>query len=381
MKKQLSALLSLLTAAVLLACGCAGASEGLTETDDNFFVNPDPRYEKVVERLKTTSHSSSFSGSVLLATDDEIIAYGGPKAMTTEGKPVDMYTTYDIGSCSKTFTAVAVFQLIEAGLVSLDDPLVKYFPEYETGGDITVYQLLHMQSGIADYTNDPETFWGDEAAQDPDKLIYMFFNDELSDEDFLHALYAAPLYYAPGAEQSYSNTNYHLLAMIVEQVSGMKFNEYLQEHIFDPCGMEHTTSMAIGDETSVPKLFNDLLSMGIVNEDGYSPQPNTERGAGGIHTCVADFWTFDKALFSGQLISISSLEEMTHFDMDYGCALYPYGKNAYGHSGRNGTYTTQNIIIESAQYGRVFLIASTSTDAGAYGLDAIVAAASWILSE
>ena len=101
MKKQLSALLSLLTAAVLLACGCVGASEGLTETDDNFFVNPDPRYEKVVERLKTTSHSSSFSGSVLLATDDEIIAYGGPKAMTTEGEPVDMYTTYDIGSCSK----------------------------------------------------------------------------------------------------------------------------------------------------------------------------------------------------------------------------------------------------------------------------------------
>ena len=364
--------LSVLMTVILLIGSSAYAFEELQETDDNFFVSADPAYEKLIDRIKKTSHGDSFTGSILLAAENRVILYGGPKAMTTEGRPVDMYTTYDIGSCSKTFTAVAVFQLIEAGLVSLDDPVIKYFPGYEAGKGITIYQLLHMQSGIADYTNDPVTFWGDEAAQDPDKLIYMFFNDEFSDEDFLQALYAAPLYYTPGTEQSYSNTNYHLLAMIVEQVSGMKLNEYLQEHIFDPCGMEHTTSMAIGDETSVPKLFSDLLSAGIVTEDGYSPQPNTERGAGGIHSCVADLWAFDKALASGQLVGSDSLEEMTHFVMDYGCGLYPYGKNAYGHSGRNGTYTTQNVIIESEQYGRVFFIASTSSDAGIFGLDAMV---------
>ena len=363
--------LSVLLTVILLTVSSVCAAGELLETDDNFWVSADPAYEKLIDRVKKTSHSDSFNGSVLLATEDQIILYGGPKALTTEGRPVDMYTTYDIGSCSKTFTAVAVFQLAEAGLISPDDPVSKYFPEYETGKDITVYHLLHMQSGIADYTNDPETFWGETAAQDPDQLISMFFNDEFSDEDFLQALYAAPLYFTPGTEQSYSNTNYHLLAMIVEQVSGMKFNEYLQEHIFTPCGMEHTTSMAVGDETSVPKLFTDLLSMGVVNENGYSVQPNTERGAGGIHTCVADLWAFDKALVSGQLVSSESFEEMTHFEMDYGCALYPYGKNAYGHSGRNGTYTTQNVIIESEQYGRVFFIAATSSDTGTYGLDTL----------
>ena len=357
---------------ILLIGNNAYAFDGLQETDENFFVSTDPAYEKLADRVKKTSHSNSFTGSVLLATEDRVILYGGPKALTTDGRPVDMYTTYDIGSCSKTFTAVAIFQLTEAGLISLDDPVTKYFPQYETGKDITIYQLLHMQSGIADYTNDPETFWGDAAAQDPDQFVYMFFNDRFSDEDFLQALYAAPLYYTPGTEQSYSNTNYHLLAMIVEQVSGMKLNEYLQKHIFEPCGMDHTTSMAIGDETSVPKLFNDLFNAGIVTENGYSPQPNTERGAGGIHSCVADLWAFDKTLVSGQLIGSDSLEEMTHFDMDYGCGLYPYGKNAYGHSGRNGTYTTQNVIIESEKYGRVFFIASTSTDAGTFGLDALI---------
>ncbi len=363
--------LSVLLAVILLVGSSAYAFEDLQETDDNFFVSTDPAYEALVSRVKKTAHSNSFTGSILLATEDHVILYGGPKAMTREGKPADPYTTYDIGSCSKTFTAVAVFQLIEAGLISLDDPLSRYFPEYETGREITVYQLLHMQSGIADYTNDPETFWGEMGKQDMEKFTSMFFHDELTDEDFLQALYAAPLYYAPGAQQSYSNTNYHLLAMIVEQVSGMALNEYLEEHIFAPCGMEHTTSMTVGDETSVPKLFDDLLRAGIVNEDGYSPQPRTERGAGGIHTCVADLWAFDKALVSGRLVSSNSLEEMTHFDMDYGCALYPYGKNGYGHSGRNATYTTQNVILESEQFGRVFFIASTSTDAGTYGLDAL----------
>ena len=371
-------LLSVLTAFILLICSGAGASEGLQEADDNFFVSEDPAYAKLVDRVRKNAHNNSFNGSVLIAAGDRVVLYGGPKAVNTEGRPVDMYTTYDIGSCSKTFTAVAVFQLIEAGLVSLDDPVAKYFPEYEAGRDITVYHLLHMQSGIADYTNDPEAFWGNPAGQDPEKFTYMFFHDELSDEDFLRALYAAPLYCAPGAEQSYCNTNYHLLAMIVEQVSGMKFSDYLREHIFIPCGMEHTTSMAVGDETSVPGFFGDLFSAGIVNENGYSPQPDTERGAGGIHTCAADLWAFDRALDSGRLVGSASLEEMKRFEMDYGCGLYPYGRTAYGHSGRNGTYTAQNIFIESAQFGRIYFIALTSTDAGIFGLDALTALISGI---
>lgn len=379
MKKAGLILLAVLLAAVLLTVSGACALDGLEETDDNFFVNTDPKYEKVIERTKLTSHSSSFNGSVLIATDDEIILYGGPKALTVSGDPVDLHTTYDIGSCSKVFTATAVFQLIEEGRVALDDPLSKYFPEYKTGGDITVYQLLHMQSGIADYVNDTETFWVDLSSLDPDQLLHALYRDELTDEDFLRNLYAAPLYYEPGTIQSYSNTDYHLLALIVEQASGMKFNEYLQEHIFDVCGTEHTSSMAIADETSVPKSFTEVYQLGMVNENGYSMSPVQERGAGGIHTCVSDLWTFDRALLSGRLIGEESLAEMMHFDMDYGCGIYPYGKHICGHSGRNGAYTTQNLIIESEKFGRVYLIASTSSDSGTYGLDAIVNAVPWIL--
>ena len=65
---------------------------------------------------------------------------------------------------------------------------------------------------------------------------------------------------------------------------------------------------------------------------------------------------------------------MKSFDKDYGCGLYPYTGTAYGHSGRDGTYTTENIIIETETFGRIYFIASTPTDAGTYGLSAVMRA-------
>lgn len=375
MKKTLMKMLAALSAAVLLLAGSAHATETLREDSDHFFANPDEAYQRIVDQVEKASHRNSFRGSVLIATEDEILLFGGVKTMTTAGEPADLHTTYNIGSCSKVFTAVAILQLAEAGRITLEDPVSRFFPEYEAGKGITIRHLLHMQSGIADYANNPVGFWVKIGMDGMDEFLLRTYRDEVSDEEFLENLYAAPLEFEPGTRQDYSNTNYHILGMITEQVSGMRLCDYLQEYIFDPCGMEHTTAMVAGNETSVPTAFWDLLGAGIVDENGYTMQPNYERGAGGVHTCAADLWAFDKALVSCRLTSESSFEEMTRFDMDYGCALYPYTKNAYGHSGRDGTYTTQNVIIESEQFGRIYFIASSATDAGSYGLDAILQAA------
>lgn len=237
-----------------------------------------------------------------------------------------------------------------------------------------------MQSGIVDYINDPLNYWVNVEPQDMERFWAGFFRDEVPDAVFLENLYAAPLEFEPGTTQRYSNTNYHLLAMILEQMTGMRYCDYLQTHVFDPCGLEHTTSMIAGNETSIPKDFLALLNAGNVDEKGYTMMPNQERGDGGIHTCVADLWAFDRALVSGQLVGADSLEEMKRFDMGYGCGLYPYEKSAYGHSGRDGTYTTQNVIIETETSGRVYLIIATSTEAGVYGLDALVKVALPLLS-
>ncbi len=374
MKKTALRALSILLAAAVLLGSSAPALEGLKEEDDNFFVSTDPQYAKLVDRVRKNAHSNSFTGSILIATDDAVILFSGPRALTREGLPVDPHTTYNIGSCSKLFTAVAVFQLIEKGLLSPGDPLTRFFPAYETGREITLRHLLHMQSGIADYVNDPEHFWVKTDWQDGDAFIRRLFGDQVSDAELLENLYAAPLDFAPGTEQRYSNTNYVLLAMIVEQVTGQRFCDYLQANVFDVCGLEHTTAMTAGNETSVPRTFQDLFAAGVVDENGYVMTENGDRGAGGIHTCLMDLWAFDRALLSGQLVSGASLAEIRNFEMDYGCGLYPYAGKAYGHSGRDGTYTTQNIIIETEDFGRIYFIASTASDAGSYGLGTLMQA-------
>ncbi len=373
MKKTALKPVSVLIAAVLLASG-AFAQE-MREDGDNFFTVTDGEYQKIVDRVESASHKNSYTGAVLIANEDGIILFGAPGVTTRDGKSADLHTTYNIGSCSKLFTAVAVFQLIEAGWISPDDPVARFFPEYGAGGEITVRHLLHMQSGIADYVNDPERFFVNVEPQDMDAFVGRYFRDEVTDEEFLSNLYAAPLIFTPGAGQSYCNTDYYLLALIIEQVSGMGYGDYVRENIFEKCGLEHTTAVIAGNETSVPRVFGDLLEAGVVDENGYTMAPRWERGAGGIHTCLADLWAFDRALFSGLLVGEASLEEMMHFDMDYGCGLYPYTKNAFGHSGRDGTYTTQNVVIDSEKFGRVYFIASTPTDAGIYGLDAVMQAA------
>ena len=101
---------------------------------------------------------------------------------------VSQDTVFDMASVSKTFTAVCVLQLAEKGKLSIDDTLDKYFPAYETGKNITIYNLLHMSSGIPDYCNDPDPFWnisGEDAANQKLSDIYL---DKISDEEFLQAI-------------------------------------------------------------------------------------------------------------------------------------------------------------------------------------------------
>ena len=330
--------------------------EDITLGDNGKWINDDPYYEELIKTLNLEGYNtSSCRGCYLVATDEDVLFLYCEDAYEIDGTTsVSQYTTYDIASSSKTFTAVATLQLIEQGKLSLDDTLDKFFPEYEAGADISIYNLLHMQSGIPDYLNAPDVFWnleGDhwDAKED-------FFCDRISDEEFIEALCNAELQFEPGSMMAYCNTNYHLLAMIVEISSGMSFDEYLQVNIFDPCGMTHTTSMVAGNETSVPVNFTMAYDAGMTDEFGHSMQPNQERGDGGIHTCAADLLAFDRALFGWQLLNKDSMELLTTFDMGYACGLMPYGANGYQHDGHAFAYSTSNKIMPTEDYGYVYVI-------------------------
>ena len=352
------ALAAVMLASVLMtSTGCNKGSQymlnkiKLTETERTWKC-PEDKYAELLGSYE----GAECPGAMVVATDEDIVYLYCENALEKDGKTlVSQDTVFDIASCSKTFTAVCVLQLAEKGQLNLYDTIDKYFPEYENGKMITVLDLLHMRSGIPDYMNNPDPFWGVEGADVVNKLLSDILNDKVSDEEFLNALYKAPLLSEPGTKYSYSNTNYRLLAFIIEHVTGMSYSDYVERNIFDKCGMKKTTSMESGDMTYVPVNFDDLVHYGFTDENGYPVCPGNSRGDGGIHSCLTDMVAFDRALFGGKLLSADSMNILLTDEDGYCCGL-SQTKTGYTHSGSSLTCSAENKITESEEYGHVYVI-------------------------
>ncbi|MCR5001351.1 MAG: beta-lactamase family protein [Lachnospiraceae bacterium] len=291
---------------------------------DNTWSSQEEEYQPLVGVMKREcTKSTEIKGTYILATDDRIIFIGGINAEDLSGRKVDAFTTYEIGSITKMFTATAIFQLCEQGKLSLDDTLDKFFPEFEYGKGITVYQLLHMQSGLRKDFVTEETFLLENGERDYEEWKRYFY-DGFTDDELLNMVFDDELLFEPGTQYLYSNVGYSLLAMIMEKITGQSYGVYVQKNIFDVCGMEHTSSMKTGDVTSVPEYvpgddasdedpyqYVDTLYMQLIKP---------ERGVGDIHSCAYDLLLFDRALIGGKLIGGDSLAEMFRMDNGYGCS-------------------------------------------------------------
>jgi CubicO group peptidase (beta-lactamase class C family) len=142
--------------------------------------------------------------------------------------PTPPGAVYEIGSVTKQFTAAAVFQLAARNVLSLDDGITKFLPDYPTQGHrITIRSLLNHTSGIKGYTELPR-FWTAIAMRDlpRDSLVAMFS--------------AEPFDFAPGDMMIYNNSAYFLLGLIIEKASGESYETYVKRHLFDPLGMRAT---------------------------------------------------------------------------------------------------------------------------------------------
>ena len=148
---------------------------------------------------------------------------------------------FEIASLTKTFTAVAILQLLEKGLIRLDDDITKYLDYDSKGRLITIRQLLNHQSGIKDYTQStiPGRLNGIRYVKDT--LIQM-----LEQEEFM---------FEPGSAMGYSNSGYYMLGLIVEKVSGVSYDDYLQKNIYAKANLNRTCTCD-STQSSVPKLVN-----------------------------------------------------------------------------------------------------------------------------
>lgn len=246
-------------------------------------------------------------------------------------------SVFYIASSSKQFTAAAIALLVLDGKLSLDEPLRKFFPELPQAvyGDITVRHLVHHLSGIRDY------------------LLLMYLGNLRSEDVFSNsealALLARQegLNHKPGEKGDYSNSNYLLLALIVQKVSGKSLRDYAQAEIFGPLGMSSTQ---FRDDRSV--IVKRRVSSYMAEADGRfsAYHSNFDRvGDGGLLTSVDDLLRWDRNFYddklrSGRLLPLlltrgSTLNLGEKFDYAFGLMHGEYrGLKTVSHGGAFNSY-------------------------------------------
>jgi CubicO group peptidase (beta-lactamase class C family) len=259
---------------------------------------PPPALEaKVDSYLAPYISGNNFSGAVLIAQRGRILLRKGYGLANRElGVANTPETRFQIASISKPFTAAGVLMLVEQGKVSLADPVAKFVPDFPHGNEITVEHLLTHASGIPDVNGAPNY---NELSRFPQTLASLIavFRD-------------APLEFPPGSKYAYSNSNYNLLARILEVASGQDYGTYMRERIFTPLGLRAT-----GHPASAADLIPQRAS-------GYAPRGATEienapyldwtakTGNGSLYSTVDDLYAFHNAMVADKLLSRATREKI-----------------------------------------------------------------------
>lgn len=249
-----------------------------------------------------------FNGNVLVAEKGKIVyqnSFGYADYATKTPNSKD--SRFHLASVTKTFTSVSILQLKEKGKLKLDDKLQSYFPDFPYT-DITIRHLLSHTSGLSD-----DVFF--ETLVKDKKIIF--------NKDIVPALKALKiqLLFKPGEEWEYSNTGFLVLTALIEKLSGLSYQDYLQKNIFGPAKM--TNSYVLEDALhyrkdmfrvtnhKYPKLYsNDLV-------DAYSTEPYLSKhfymtgavGDGQIMSTTEDLLKYDQCLYTGKLLKPETLNE------------------------------------------------------------------------
>ncbi|MCG2729840.1 MAG: beta-lactamase family protein [Acetobacterium sp.] len=330
-------------------------------------------YEKTIATARTEiwkeiSGRGAASATIAIMENGKIVYQEGfSKANRLTAKDVDTHTQYNIGSVSKVFTAAAIMQLVEAGKLELDKPVVDYLPDFTMKDSryrvITVRMLLNHSSGL------PGTMLSNGFAteKDPDFLT-----------NFMAYLANSSLKDDPGVVSVYCNDGFTLAEVLIEKISGQHYADYLETHFFSKADMT--------DSSCSFKNGNDNIALKYNNEDGSAlPREIINLiGTGGISSTAADLCRFGNALLSDKLLSAASFTEYT--SPQYGPETVPSGTptDNYGLGwdmvavptfaeqgvtviGKNGAtfqYASQLYLIPEANLSIALIFAGTANVAG-----------------
>ena len=302
---------------VLIACGGKPKPNNLQH--QALLVLDSTTKEKLTSQIKESYQNilgnHDFNGSILVAKNGEILYedYQGFYDFKSKS-PINTNSTFHIASTSKTFTAMAILKLWEEGKIELDKPVASYLPRFPYS-EITIRMLLNHRSGINNYAY----FMVDKQVQSykvkgkKGKLITKTRTIQLpvivkpgllNNQDMLNFMvkYKPSLIFKPNSSFTYSNTNFSLLALIIEKIVGKDYPSYMKESIFKPLGMKNTFVFSKKD-------INNYQPSYYANNNPYNIEKfDCIYGDKNIYSTVRDLLLWDKALYSGSYIKHKTLQ-------------------------------------------------------------------------
>ena len=235
-------------------------------------INVKDKSEQVDKLFECMVNAAVPGASIIVINQGKILhkkGYG--LANIEQNKPNTPETIFRIGSMTKQFTAMAILQLYDKGMLQINDYVEKYMPGTMNGNKVTIKHLLTHTSGIL---------------------------ESLDSE----------LVFTPGDQISYSNAGYYLLGKIIEKVSGISYENYLQKNIFKPLGMDNT-----GYEHPNSRARNSALGYKISDNDSYinvsEPDISGAYAAGALYSTAEDMYRWDQVLYTEKLIKTSTLNQ------------------------------------------------------------------------
>lgn len=339
-------------------------------------------YQSILE----SNRKNGLVGAVLLVKDQNGIWVGADGyADISSNVKMQSCNTFLIASISKVFTSAATYRYIDQGILSIDDPISEWLDasivdKVKNADETQIKHLLAHTSGIADYY----TF------QFELDRINKLTND-FTKQDVLEYVYGVNPTNAVGESYYYSNTNFLLLAMILEQASGLSFEQVYQQEVFTPLGL---SSAYYSEENSIPAGcvtgYVDIYGNGQFAESEFLYNDELGIGGdGGIAINAYDLAIFFEQLMKGNLISSSSLSEMTNwFDLpaDWTSDDDPYGQDengygiekfntkygpAVGHTGGIDGFSTIALYFPDEDATYVLLLNSAGNEKGSISRESI----------
>ena len=260
-------------------------------------------------------NNGQFSGAILVARSGKVIYRGAYGWADVENKVKNTVNTrFLIGSTTKSFTATLAMKFVDLGYLKLDRPISEYLPDIDEdlGNSLTLHHLLKMQSGL------------------PNHMARLTRVDEreLTMSEMLDIINTSELAFKPGTDYAYSNLNYHLIAAILESVSGKAYADLIKEYIFLPLNMANSASGAFDD-------LKDNKAYGYHVDDLSEAEWNNlsfATGSGCIHSTIDDLYLWDKALYdnfltekSRDLMFDGAADHLGNYG--YGFRVVPYYRN------------------------------------------------------